>query len=77
MSDESYADDGAVYDVWARLTAADVATIRNRVEYLAHRLRQLGASPVPPELTALAIELRDGPLALGALPVVREAIGVV
>ena len=76
MSDESYADDGSIYSVWAMLTADDVGHIRELAERLSEGLDTLPIGvPVSPALRSLAIELRDGPMRLGFLPIVHQALG--
>lgn len=70
MADETAADDQALYGVWDHLTAEQVAAIFDRLELLARALRRLRGGPVPPELVALAVELRDGDPPLGHLPIV-------
>jgi hypothetical protein len=69
---EEAADDGALYDVWDRLTPEQVDAIHDVVAALATR-RARGGRPTRADI-ADATDLRDGPLHLGYLPVVAGTL---
>lgn len=71
MPDETIADDEALYDVWRRLTPVQVEEIANQLEELAARVAQLRGRPIPEALKQRARDLRDGPLHLGHLLLIR------
>lgn len=74
MPDESIADDEALFDIWRRLTPFEVAAIFLALYVVSHRFFELRGAQPPPDLIAKAKELRDGPLGLGHLPVIRSIL---
>ena len=74
MADESTADDEALYDIWRRLPPGDVEAIFLALFALAHAFAEGKGAKPSPAMIAQAIALRDGPLALGYLPVVRSIL---
>lgn len=71
MPDETEADDGALYDIWARLSPSEVEDVMTALEELSALVAQLKGSPIGEALRQRARDLRDGPLALGHLPLIR------
>jgi hypothetical protein len=60
VSDETAADDGAIYAVWDRFTLDEVRTAFDRLEALYRALVRLRGRPAPAGLVAEARDLRDG-----------------
>lgn len=77
MPDETVADDEALYDIWRRLSAIEVQRIFLFLFILAHAFAELRGERPPPDLVQRARDLRDGPLHLGHLPVVRSILATV
>lgn len=77
MADESVADDEAIYDIWRRLSAFEVDRIFLALFVLAHAFAELRGARPSPDLVDRARALRDGPLGLGYLPVVRSILATV
>lgn len=71
MPDESTADDEALFDIWRRLTPDQVREIFEQLNELAARVARLRGAPIPEALKQRARDLRDGPLGLGHLPLIR------
>ena len=74
MPDETVADDEALYDIWRRLDASQVDEIMERLDDLAALVAHLKGAPIPEELKQRARDLRDGPLALGHLLLIRTIL---
>lgn len=74
MPDESIADDEALFDIWRRLTPFEVRRIFLVLYVLAHAHFERHGAPPTPEMIERARELRDGPLGLGHLPVIRAVL---
>jgi len=73
MPDESVADDEAIYDVWRRLSAFEVERLFLALFVLAHAFAESHGN-VTPDMRARAEALRDGPLGLGHLPIIRSIL---
>jgi hypothetical protein len=71
---EEDADDGALYDVWSRLTAEEVDSIEQLLDDLAERVRVRRDKRPTRDMIDDARELRDGPLGLGFLPIVSDLL---
>ena len=74
MPDETIADDEALYDIWRRLSPVEVAAIFLKLYVLAHSFAELRGRRPDDAMRARAAELRDGPLGLGHLPIVRSIL---
>lgn len=74
MPDETVADDEALFDIWRRLTPAQVNEIHEQLEELAARIAQLRGRPIPEALKQRARDLRDGQLHLGHLLLIRTIL---
>ena len=73
-------DDGAIYAGWdAGLDDVTVRAVADTAARLARLValhdRAGGGGPFPAGIVALAVALRDGPMALGFLPIVRRVVG--
>ena len=73
MADETVADDEALYDIWRRLSSFDVARIFLALFVLSHMFAESHGN-ITPDMVTRAEQLRDGPLALGHLPVIRSIL---
>lgn len=74
MTDESTADDEALYDIWRRLSADEVDNEFYSLEVLAHAVAALHGARPSAAMIVTARALRDGPLGLGYLPVIRTVL---
>jgi len=73
MADESSADDGAIFALWARLTEAQVHNLTDEVVRISEALARLNpGDPVPTPIRALAQAVRDN--GWGYFPVVERAL---
>lgn len=73
MPDETVADDEALYDIYRRVPVIEVDRIFLALFILAHMFAE-SRGIVTPNMIARAEALRDGPLALGHLPLVRSVL---
>lgn len=74
MADESFADDGAIYDVWDLFTPAEVAAYFARLDRLHRAFVRLRDADPSPELVAEAHALSDTLLSLRHLPALRAVL---
>jgi hypothetical protein len=73
MADESGADDGAIFALWARLSEAQVHGLTDDVVRISEALARLSpGDPVPVTIRAIAQRIRDN--GWGYLPVVERAL---